>query len=440
MVDGWIIGKSAASAIHLRLGDKIFNASEKNIFRQDVSATFSGFRIPVTVEPVQEEKDTEVSLHAAFRDGSVFEQPLGVVKFRKWNKRNVRIDIPASIDRENLLVICMTTYNPDRELFQRQIESIRNQTFKNWLCIVSDDHSSEAGRSVIREVLNGDGRFFLIEHEENKGFYHNFERCLEYVPEQAKYIALADQDDYWYPNKLEECVGVLKRNERCQLVYCDMRIVDREGNVLSDTYWKHRKNYYKPDDLDLLTLANTVTGAASVFRAELLEDILPFPPRYGELFHDHWIAVIASAKGGIEYVNQPLYDYVQTSRNVIGHTDFGYKTIGDSVREYLKTDAPNIRFILDKIRKAVVGLYNYKHRNARHIEAIVYNALLRDLDPRSRELILRSQSVTGLMKVHRKVTKNKETLNNLQFYLLFSILLNKLTHNVWLPLRGWVGR
>ena len=67
--------------------------------------------------------------------------------------------------------------------------------------------------------------------------------------------------------------------------------------------WENRKNYYKSKDLDLLTIANTVTGAASVFRASMLEKTLPFPPRYGNVFHDQWIAIIAAASGGIEYVD-----------------------------------------------------------------------------------------------------------------------------------------
>ncbi len=54
-----------------------------------------------------------------------------------------------------------------------------------------------------------------------------------------------------------------------------------------------------------------MTGAASLFRRELLEDALPFPPAQFAHFHDHWIGLTALALGDIAFVDRPLYDYVQ---------------------------------------------------------------------------------------------------------------------------------
>jgi hypothetical protein len=87
--------------------------------------------------------------------------------------------------------------------------------------------------------------------------------------------------------------------------------------VLSDTYWTTRAN--NSTDFCSLLLANSVTGAASLFRRELLGQCLPFPTRVGYLFHDHWIAVMAMLMGKIAYVDEPLYDYIQHGANVIGH-------------------------------------------------------------------------------------------------------------------------
>ncbi|MGH9844725.1 MAG: hypothetical protein ACREEM_38905, partial [Blastocatellia bacterium] len=43
----------------------------------------------------------------------------------------------------------------------------------------------------------------------------------------------------------------------------------------------------------------------------------------GNLFHDHWLACVALALGKIKYVDRPLYDYVQHSSNVLGHSTVG---------------------------------------------------------------------------------------------------------------------
>ena len=68
-----------------------------------------------------------------------------------------------------------------------------------------------------------------------------------------------------------------------------------------------------------LLVANTVTGAASLFRRELLDLALPFPPRHGTPYHDHWLAAVALASGRIAYVDRPLYDYVQHRDAALGH-------------------------------------------------------------------------------------------------------------------------
>src|SRR5262249_17280556 len=94
-------------------------------------------------------------------------------------------------------------------------------------------------------------------------------------------------------------------------------IVTRNGQVRSDTFWATRVNNYT--DLAALVVANTITGAASLFRASLVPQILPFPKPIGHAYHDHWIALAALVKGKIGYVEQPLYDYVQHSVNDVGH-------------------------------------------------------------------------------------------------------------------------
>jgi hypothetical protein len=66
-------------------------------------------------------------------------------------------------------------------------------------------------------------------------------------------------------------------------------------------------------------MANTITGAASLFHRKLLPYILPFPEKVGSPFHDHWIGCAALALGEVKFVDRSLYDYVQHSANALGH-------------------------------------------------------------------------------------------------------------------------
>jgi len=214
------------------------------------------------------------------------------------------------------IAICMATYNPPTDLFKKQIKSIINQDYTNWICIINDDCSNRKCFKEIKEITSKDSRFLVYRNISNVGFYYNFEQCLQKVPENIEFIAFADQDDLWYEDKLSTCLSNF--DEETTLVYSDMRIVDIDDEkVISNTYWINRDNNY--DKLDLLLFANTITGAASLFRRNLLEIILPFPERVGDTYHDWWVACVALCMGKIKYVDKPLYDYHQHRKNVLGH-------------------------------------------------------------------------------------------------------------------------
>ncbi len=213
-----------------------------------------------------------------------------------------------------LVAVCMATYEPDPVLLERQLDSLRAQTHERWVCLISDDGSSPQRLARLRELIAGEERFELAVGDGRLGFYLNFERALGLVPAAAELVALADQDDRWYPEKLATLVGACAG---AQLAYSDMRIVDEAGAVVSETFWRGRRNNFT--NLASLLLSNTVTGAASLFRRELLDLALPFPAPIGDAFHDQWIASVALATGEVAYVDRPLYDYVQHSDAARGH-------------------------------------------------------------------------------------------------------------------------
>ena len=138
---------------------------------------------------------------------------------------------------------------------------------------------------------------------------------MSMAPAAADFVTLCDQDDRWHPRKLERLLDGIGDAE---LAYSDARVVSPEGELISPSYWTERRNNYT--NFASLLLANSVTGAASLFRRDLLDDALPLPPRIARGFHDHWLAVVALARGEIRYLDEPLYDYVQHTEAVIGHS------------------------------------------------------------------------------------------------------------------------
>jgi glycosyltransferase involved in cell wall biosynthesis len=269
----------------------------------------SGFWATVPIEGRDAPGSIALSARARLADGSEASAELGVIEV---------VD-PAPAPTYELpgaggpIAICMATYEPDAELFRAQVESLRAQTETNWVCLISDDCSTDERFEAIVDAVGDDPRFVVSRSTRNRGFYLNFERALRMVPAESELVALCDQDDRWYPDKLavlRDAIGT------AELVYSDQRLVDPAGRVLRDTFWEGRRNNHT--NLASLVIANTIVGAASLFHRRLLDVALPFPEGVGWEFHDHWLGMAALATGEIAYVDRPLYDYVQHPDAVLG--------------------------------------------------------------------------------------------------------------------------
>jgi glycosyltransferase involved in cell wall biosynthesis len=286
-----------------------FPAVEKN-----GNSFWSGFYAHADLPPTGRPARAQITVRAYLEGNTVETLPLG-----RFNIQPAMPTPPAWPELPAgdgpLVAVCMATYNPPERLFRRQVDSLREQTHKRWVCLVRDDGSKPEAVAMIRDVLGDDPRFVFRQNARNLGFYKNFEALLADVPVEADFVALCDQDDYWYRDKLATLAGHF--TPAMTLVYSDMAIADETGHVLKPTYWTNRDNNHT--HYPTMFLANTVTGAASMFRRSLLQYLLPFPEKFGDAYHDHWLSCVAMALGEIGYVDRPLYDYVQHGRNVIGH-------------------------------------------------------------------------------------------------------------------------
>jgi glycosyltransferase involved in cell wall biosynthesis len=273
----------------------------------------SGFWGLARLTPRRSEPLCKIELRAELDDGGEAIAELGTLDLLTASPAPAPIEEPEP-GAGPLVAICMASHEPPPELLRRQLDSIRAQTHRNWVCVISDDCSSPERSADLEAAVAGDPRFVLSRSSRRLGFYRNFERALALAPAQAAYIALADQDDRWHPDKLET---LLRAIGPAQLVYSDQRILGPGDELLAETYWSLRDPNH--DSLLSLLVANSVTGAASLFPRELLRYALPFPPRQFTHFHDHWLALCAAALGDIAYVDRPLYDYVQHGSAVLGH-------------------------------------------------------------------------------------------------------------------------
>jgi len=324
----------------------------------------SGWEALATMTPEMEASQVGVSINKRTNGIDKYYR-IGIVDIVKRPGLE-QVQLPGSCQ----IAICMATYNPQIRAFERQIASIQAQTCLHWHCIVQDDGSEPETLTAMRAICAKDTRFSIFAGADNCGFYHNFERCLYRVPDHIPYVALSDQDDEWLPEKLQILLDGLGAKD---LIYSDMKIVDEQGQLTSDTYWTHRRNNYR--DMETVFLANTITGAAALFRRQLLELALPFPVRIGDAFHDHWLGLCAFAGNGVAYVDLPLYSYYQHVGNVIGHCeDINPVRLSKSSEE---SGSPSPIGLMARILRRLQGLeYGYQ-QEFRRLQLMARTLLLR---------------------------------------------------------------
>jgi glycosyltransferase involved in cell wall biosynthesis len=319
----------------------------------------------------------------------------------------------------------MATHEPRIDLFERQVASIAAQTERSFVCVVSDDASSDAAYGEIERVCAGDPRFEVSRSERRLGFYRNFERALSLVPREVEHVALSDQDDVWYPDKLATLAEALWEPD-VQLAYGDMRIVMEDGTPVAPSYWTDRRN--NCTNLGSLLLVNTVTGAASLFRRRLLDVALPFPNVGAPCYHDHWLACVALSSGRIAFVPRPLHDYVQHGSNVVGRHEplpdelkgglaralgrfvrhprrRARNTIAHAGAYYAREVVPRRRFAIELERRLGSGVSPSKRRIVRRVARLgspgslfwLLGRSARDVRGESETLGLENQLVKGIV-------------------------------------------
>jgi glycosyltransferase involved in cell wall biosynthesis len=222
--------------------------------------------------------------------------------------------------------IILATYNPNLQYLRKQIQSVQNQSYNNWVCHLVDDCSQLDYQTKIQNIIGSDDRFICHFHSHNLQHYHNFERGLQYCAEDSTItaIAFADQDDIWTVDKLAISLEKL-RSQGALLVHSDLQLIDGEDKVISLSAWNFEGRQPEKATPELLLLRNVVTGCSVLFCSSLLPHILPFPPQKTiGWHHDWWVALIAAQRGKIVHIRQPLIYYRIHGANTVGlMTDYG---------------------------------------------------------------------------------------------------------------------
>lgn len=130
---------------------------------------------------------------------------------------------------EPLVSIVTPNYNSEKYI-AKTIQSVLEQSYKNWEMIIVDDCSSDDSIKTIESYIKKDSRIMLIKMDKNLGVALCRNKAIEVS--RGKYLAYLDSDDLWASNKLKKQIQYMETN-KVDFTYSKYTHIDEEGNILN---------------------------------------------------------------------------------------------------------------------------------------------------------------------------------------------------------------
>ncbi|WP_371039399.1 glycosyltransferase family 2 protein [Rhodosalinus sp. FB01] len=215
------------------------------------------------------------------------------------------------------LCILLALYDGEAYL-EEQLDSYLNQGFSDWSLLVSDDGSTDSSLAILHRfaertpdhdvrVLRGPGT----------SFSGNFLHLLRQVSSEHEFVALSDQDDVWYPDKLQRAVTRLA--DVPADVPCLYAARTRVCDVALRPLGLSREFSRAPSFRNALVQSIGGGNTMLLNRAAVMLAKRALVATERVVAHDWWLYQLVSGAGGtVLYDPAPALDYRQHGGNLIG--------------------------------------------------------------------------------------------------------------------------
>ncbi len=165
----------------------------------------------------------------------------------------------------NVSVIISTFNRPS--LLRQAIESVCSQSFQDWELIVINNGSTDDTAQVISEYVQKDSRISSVFQKRS---ILSRVRALGSRLAKGEYVTYLDDDDYYFPNKLDVQVEFLDKHKDIALVYSYLDLVDENQKIIRVLPEKPAANYLE------LIHGNAIQLSSALFRRKCFNQIGSF--------------------------------------------------------------------------------------------------------------------------------------------------------------------
>lgn len=221
-----------------------------------------------------------------------------------------------------MIAVLLCTYNGEKYLTQ-QLDSLLNQTFKDFIIYVHDDGSTDHTNIILHQYKKAYTNKFIIleDNKKNRGAKDSFMWLLNKV--SADYYMFCDQDDIWLNTKIEDTYYRMLEVENSHknkpvVIHTDLTLVDKNLNVIFPSFWKYANmNVDISKKFKYLCLGNVVTGCTMMLN-NLAKNISLLQTNGHVPLHDYWVALMTAKHGVVENLKKQTILYRQHEYNVVG--------------------------------------------------------------------------------------------------------------------------
>jgi glycosyltransferase involved in cell wall biosynthesis len=213
-----------------------------------------------------------------------------------------------------LVSVLMGSYNHQRYISEA-IESVLNQTFRDFELVIVDDCSTDNSRSIIEHYQAKDERVRVFFHEKNMGIAATVNDSLKQV--RGEFVCFIGSDDVWFPFKLERQMALIKTHKD-KILWSDGEIIDGDGVSTGATFIGMHSALDKKKSGNLfkdILWDNYIFGQSLLIKKEFIGDTL-FDTNLRFLNDYRFIADLA-CKHDFLFIREPLAKYRVHGGNTI---------------------------------------------------------------------------------------------------------------------------
>lgn len=222
------------------------------------------------------------------------------------------------------VTILMATMNGERYL-PEQLDSLKNQSHKNWQLIISDDGSTDNSLNIVNEFMADNQNTTLLQGPRKGGaanFLHLVQNMRNHAPEES-WLAFSDQDDVWLPQRLARGIKALSDLPKEQFerpaLYCARTWIS------NSTLQKRRLSPRRPRPLGFRNaLVQNIAAGNTILLNPAGARLIQAAANEAEqvVVHDWWVYQIITGCGGHAiHDDTPCLLYRQHTINQIGAND-----------------------------------------------------------------------------------------------------------------------